>query len=198
MTECFIRSPGCVNVALAKNDITTEHKYYLLLLIRICKYINTTIILMGNNLRGTMSLLGPAFNYSNIVILLLSHCNLDDGDIVYLGKALRSNQKMQQLTIDGNNVSKHTIFKFIENIGHSAITMLECDRSVIDTTKFHHLLLDINRKRMESNREPLLVRSPSETEKLQNRQWYQTMLSLPPETVTGREGVHYCLQYMTI
>ena len=198
MTECFIRSPGCVNVALARNDITTEHKYYLLLLIRFCKYINTTIILMGNNLRGTMSLLGPAFNYSNIVILLLSHCNLDDGDIVYLGKALRSNQKMQQLTIDGNNVSKHTIFKFIENIGHSAITMLECDISVIDTTKFHHLLLDINRKRMESNREPLLVRSPSETEKLQNLQWYQTMLSLPPETVSGREGVHYFPQYMTI
>ena len=189
MTECLIRSPGCVGVGLAGNDITTEHKYYLLLLIRICKYINIMISLRGNNLRGTMSLLGPALNYSNTVGLSLSRCNLDDGDIVYLGKALRSNQKMRRLAIEGNNVSKHTIFKFIENIGHSAITILLCDRSVIDTTEFHLLLLDINRKRMGSNREPLVVRpSLSETDN-QYHQWYQTMSSLPPETVTGREGV---------
>ena len=190
MTECLNRSPGCVCVGLAGNEITTEHKYYLLLLIRFCKYINTTIALMGNNLRGTMSLLGPALNYSNIMALFLSRCKLDDGDIIYLGKALCSNQTMQQLAIDDNNVSKHTIFKFLENIGHSAITLLLYDRSVIDTTEFHLLLLDINRKRMESNRESLIVRSPFETEKLQYLQWLQTMSSLPPETVTGREHYH--------
>ena len=200
MTECLNRSPGSVSVGLAGNDITTEHKYYLLLLIRFCKYINTTIALMGNDLRGTMSLLGPALNYSNIMALFLSHCNLDDGDIIYLGKALCSNQKMQQLAIEGNNVSKHTIFKFIENIGHSAITILECDRSVIDTTELQLLLLAINTKRMESNREPLVVRpSFSKTvDIVQYRQWHQTMSSLPPETVTGREGVHYYPQHMTI
>ena len=193
MTECLNRSPGCVCVGLAGNEITTDHKYYLLLLIRFCKYINTTIGLMGNNLRGTMSLLGPVLNYSNTMCLYLSRCNLDDGDIVYLGKALRSNQKLQELAIGDNNVSKHTIFKFIENIGHSAITILHCDRSVIDTTEFRDLLLAINTKRMGSNREPLVVRpSLSKTdESVQYRQWYQTMSSLPPETVTGREGEHY-------
>ena len=198
ITECLIRSPGCVYVALAGNDITTEHIYYLLLLIRFCKYINIIINLCGNNLRGTMSLLGPALNYSNTMCLYLSRCKLDDGDIIYLGKALRSNQKLQELTIiDDNNVSKHTIFKFIENIGHSAITILHCDRSVIDTTEFRDLLLAINTKRMGSNREPLVVRpSLSKTDEIvKYRQWYQTMSSLPP--VTGREGVHY-YPHMTI
>ena len=199
MTECLNRSPGCVGVALAVNDITTDHKYYLLLLIRFCKYMNVMINLMGNNLRGTMSLLGPALNYSNTVALFLSRCNLDDGDIIYLGKALRSNQKLQELAIGDNNVSKHTILKFIENIGHSAITLLHCDRSVIDTTELRDLLLAINTKRMGSNREPLVVRpSLSKTDKIvKYRQWYQTMSSLPPETVTGREGVHY-YPHMTI
>ena len=199
MTECLIRSPGCVGVGLAGNKITTEHKYYLLLLIRYSKYV-TFIGLMGNNLRGTMSLLGPALNYSNIDTLLLSHCNLDDEDIIYLGKALRSNQKLQQLAIGDNNVSKYTIFKFIENIQHSAITLLHCDRDVIDTTEFHLLLLDVNTKRMESNREPLVVRpSLSKTDEIvQCRQWYETMASLPPETVTGREGVDYHPLHMSI
>ena len=196
MTECLIRSPGSVSVGLARNEITTEHKYYLLLLIRYSKYV-ILIGLMGNNLRGTMSLLGPALNYSNIVTLLLSHCNLDDEDIIYLGKALRYNQKLQKLAIDGNNVSKHTIFKFIENIQHSAITILHCDRDVIDTTEFHLLLLDVNTKRMESNREPLVVR-PSLAKICEIVQWYETMASLPPETVTGREGVHYGPQHMPI
>ena len=195
MTECLSRSPGSVGVQLAGSNITTEHKYYLLLLIR---YSNVPFIsLMGNNLRGTMSLLGPALNYSNIVTLWLSHCNLDDEDIIYLGKALRSNQKLQELAIYGNNVSKHTIFKFIENIQHSAITIL---RSVIDTREFHLLLLDVNTKRMESNREPLVVRPSLSTtyNNVQYRQWYETMSSLPPETVTGREGVHYGPQHMPI
>ena len=192
MTECLYRSPGCSGVTLGLNEITTEHKYYLLLLMRYSKYVKV-ISLTINNLRGTMSLLGPALNYSNIVTWSLSYCNLDDEDIIYLGKALRSNQKLQQLTIGDNNVSKHTIFIFIENIQHSAITILHCDRDVIDTTEFHLLLLDVNTKRMESNREPLVVRpSPTTTDGMvQYRQWYETMASLPPETVTGREGVHY-------
>ena len=198
MTECLIRSPGSVGVGLSENEITTEHKYYLLLLIR---YSNVTFItLMGNNLRGTMSLLGPVLNYSNIGVLYLSSCNLDDEDILYLGEALRYNQKLQKLAIDGNNVSKHTIFKFIENIQHSAITILHCDRDVIETTEFHLLLLDVNTKRMESNREPLVVRPALSKicEIVQHLQWYETMASLPPETVTGREGVHYGPQHMPI
>ena len=192
MTECLYRSPGCSGVTLVLNEITAEHKYYLLLLMRYNKYVKV-ISLTINNLRGTMSLLGPALNYSNIVTLHLSYCSLDDEDIIYLGKALRSNQKLQQLAIGNNNVSKHTIFKFIENIQHSAITILHCDRDVIDTTELHLLLLDVNTKRMESNREPLVVRpSPTATDVMvQYRQWYETMASLPPETVTGREGVHY-------
>ena len=190
MTECLYRSTGSSSVTLGLNEITTEHKYYLLLLMRFCKYVQL-LNLSGNNLRGTMSLLGPALNYSNIVALYLSDCNLDDEDIIYLGKALRYNQKVHGLVIGANNFSKHAIFKFFKNIQHSAITIVDCpDRSVIDTTEFCVILSDINRKRKESNKEPLVIQ-PSTDESVQYRQWHQTMSSLPPETVTGREGVHY-------
>ena len=164
MTECLNRSPRCVGVGLKMNELITEHKYYLLLLMRFSKYLKV-ISLSGNNLRGTMSLLGPALNYSNIVILLLSRCNLDDEDIIYLGKALRSNQKIQRLAIEGNNVSKRTIFNFFNDIQYSAIRILHYDRS---TTEFRQLLLDINRKRMERDRKPLIVR-PSASEKKDRR-----------------------------
>ena len=191
LTECLNRSPGCIAVTLGWNEITTAHKYYLFLLMRFSKYI-AGIYLIGNNLRGTMSLLGPALNYSNIVFFGISDCNLDDEDIFYLGKALRSNQSVQHLTIDRNNVSKQAIITFCVNIQHSAIRILDCDRSVIDTTEFCNMLLAINRKRMESNREPLVAHPPAyDTKILEYRRWHQTMSSLPPETVTGKEGVHY-------
>ena len=189
MTECLYRSPGSSSVTLGLNEITTEHKYYLFLLMRFCKYVQL-LNLSGNNLRGTMSLLGPALNYSNIVALFLSNCNLDDEDIINLGTAFRYNQKVHGLVIGANNFSKHAIFKFFKNIQHSAITILLYDRSVIDTTEFCHLLSDINRKRKESNKEPLVVQ-PSTSATDESVQWHQTMSSLPPETVTGREGVHY-------
>ena len=195
MTECLYRSPGSKGVGLGWNDITTEHKYYLFLLMRFSKNVEV-INLEGNNLRGTMSLLGPALNYSNTNLLYLSCCNLDDEDINYLGKALRSNQKIHKLAIEGNNASKHAIIKFVTDIQHSAITIVDCD--TIDTTEFHRRLLAINRMRVASNREPLVVGSPYDTDEEEYLQWHQTMSSLPPETVTGREGVHYFPQNTNI
>ena len=195
MTECLNQSLGSVGVGLGWNDITTEHKYYLFLLMRFSKNVEF-ISLEGNNLRGTMSLLGPALNYSNTNFLYLSCCNLDDEDIIYLGKALRSNQKMRKLAIEGNNASKHAIIQFVTIIQHSAITIVDCDE--IDTTEFRPVLLAINRMRMASNREPLVVGSPYDSDEEEYIQWHQTMSSLPPETVTGREGVHYFPQHTNI
>ena len=189
LTECLNRSPGCEGVSLAHNEITTEHQYYLLLLMRFSKSVEY-ISLNGNNLRGTMSLLGPALNYSNIVGLFLSDCNLDDEDIINLGKALCSNRSVLQLAINGNNISKHAIVIFFNNILHSAITTLDYDENEIHTSGFYHLLSAVNRKRLESNRKPILVQPLYERDsKSQVSQAIQTLYSLPPETVTGREGV---------
>ena len=191
LTECLYRSPGCSGVSLGCNDITTEHKYYLLLLMRFKNSMNDCINLNGSNLRGAMSLLGPALNYSNIVVLLVSYCNLDDEDIKNLGKALRSNQSMKQLAINGNNVSKQAIEIFFNDIQDSAITILDCDGQMFNPEEFRRLQLDAIRKRMKSNRPPLIVQPIYEREKMLTDKWQETMSSLPPETVTGREGVHY-------
>ena len=107
--------------------------------------------------------------------------------IINLGRALRSNQKVQDLAIYSNNVSKHTLVIFFNDIQHSAITTIEYDENEIHTIR--RLLSDVNRKRLESKRKPILVEPTDDEENSQIPHPYYTLDSLPPETVTGREGV---------
>ena len=189
--EGISRSPKCYMLSLGENTITTEHKYYLYILIRFLKTMEC-LILKGNNLNGTMTLLGHALNHSKIRALTLSNCNLDDEDIINLSKALRQNRTLLYLGIYGNRVSSHIFVNFVRTIQHSAITTLDYDGHIIDNEQFKELVTDINRRRTESRKPCLTVqRNSFQTIELHSFLWNLIMLRLPPETVTGREGVNY-------
>ena len=191
LTEGLTRSVGVNSLAISQNKISAEHKFYLLLLIVFSKSLDV-LRLGGNNLRGSMPLLAPALNHSNLKVLGLAVCNLDDNDIICLGKALQKNSKLISLTINGNIISSHAFSELLLAIQYSSILMLWHDGCNI--TMAHMIMLDIlNSNRRTVHMLPLHLRD-THRQFLLAKQCRDNMESLPFEFATGQKGIttpHY-------
>ena len=186
LIEClsctFSRDNG---LSILSNEITAEHKFHLLLLI-LCRKSLEFLLLCRNNLRGCIPLLAPALNHSNLRVLQLSHCYLDDNDVICLGKAFQKNFTLAILSIVENKISAHAFSEFLLAIQNSAIFTLYYDGHI---TVAHIVVLNaINNNCHTAHMPPL---------HLTNTQWYaflgmQTAVctrSLPYEFATGQERI---------
>ena len=112
---------------------------------------------------------------------MLSYCNLDDNDIICLGKALRKNLTLTSLDVYGNKISSHAFSELLWAIRYSAISSLFCNRPAL-----FHLLMEfqINRNRHSVHIPPLRLKD-GQTTNAQTKQCAKHVKSLPPDFLTG-------------
>ena len=187
LIECVSRtfSPD-FGLLISNNEITAEHKFYLLLLILCGKSLE--ILQLGwNNLRGCMPLLAPALNYSNLRILDLSYCYLDDNDVICLGRAFQKNLTLTSLYIHGNKISAHAFSEFLLAIQNSAISDLFYNGHI---TEAHTVMLSaISNNRDTAHMSPLHLHNNRHEILSLAEQTFEHITSLPPEFATGQEGI---------
>jgi len=123
LIEGLSQSPSVFGLAISDNEITAKYKFYTLLVILFTKSLQF-LYLSGNNLRGSMPLLAPALNHSNLIALRLSHCCLDDNDIICLGKALKRNFTLFILDVTGNCISQYAFSELLLAIQYSVVSIL--------------------------------------------------------------------------
>ena len=184
LIECVSRTFSTeFGLLISSNEITAEHKFYLLLLI-LCSKSLKILVLERNNLRGCMPLLAPALNHTNLMALMLSDCYLDDNDVICLGKAFQKNLTLILLDILRNKISPHAFSEFLLAIQYSAISNLFYDG---DITAYHRvMLIAINNNRRTAHMPPLHVQNLCKHYVL-GAHVGGLMGSLPPEFATGQE-----------
>ena len=185
LVEGISRSAN-VNALTFAHDVTAEHKFHLLLLILFSKSLRM-LTLCFNNLRGSMPLLASALNHSNLRILELLYCYLDDNDIICLGRAFRNNITLACLGITGNQISPHAFSELLLAIQYSAISSLFYDGSI---TVAHKIMWnEINTNRRTAHMQPLCLDVDTTIKALSmGIQCGKIMKSLPPEFATGQKG----------
>ena len=131
MIECARRSPNLMSLCLARNNLTSEHKYHLALLIRLSAGI-IYLDLKNNNLHGSLALLAAALQRSRIQALDLSYCSLTCEDLREFEMALTSNQ-LGTLCIMKNpcSVSDAALLRFLTAIYNkkSRLNRLQIDNA---------------------------------------------------------------------
>ena len=185
LVEGLSRSSGVNCLSISHNEITYEHKYYLLLLILFSKSLRD-LELMANNLRGCMPLLVSALHHSNLQTLGLSYCHLDDNDIICLGISLQNNSTLTFLNICGNNISPHAFSEFLLAIQYSAIIGLLYDTHITVTVAHMIMLNEINSNRHRAQMPPLHVQDMTKAHSL-GLQSVNDLLSLPHQFLTGQK-----------
>ena len=186
LIECVSRtfSPE-FGLVISSNEITAEHKFYLLLLILYSKSLKS-LHLNVNNLRGCMPLLAPALNHSNLRRLGLAGCYLDDNDVICLGKAFQKNLTLRFLNILENKISPHAFSEFLLAIQNSAISHLYYDGHI---TVAHIVMLNaINNNRHTAHMQTLHIEDGRQILFL-TEQTVEHMRSLPHEFATGQERI---------
>ena len=74
----------------------------------------------GNNLTGAIYLLAGAVKHNKTLIgLRLVHCNISDEDLIYLGKAIKTNTTLIVLDLYGNPFSSHALEEFVKTLANS-------------------------------------------------------------------------------
>ena len=190
LIECLSHTFGHdIGLLISYNEITAEHKFYLLLLILCGKSLD--ILLLGwNNLRGCMPLLAPALNHSNLRELGLAGCYLDDNDVICLGKAFQKNLTLRFLNILQNKISPHAFSELLLAIQNSAISILSYNGQI---TEAHIVMLNaINNNRDTAHMSPLHIEDEGQASFLAE-QTEEHMRSLPHEFATGQEGITHPL-----
>ena len=189
LIEGLSRTTSAFFFSIGYNEITAEHKFYLLLLILFTKSL-MSLRLSGNNLRGSMTLLAPALNYSKLMDFTLFNCCLDDNDIVCLARALHRNFTLTSLVIARNSISPHAFSELLLAIQYSAISDLIYDGQI---TVAHRVMLNaISNNRHTAHMQPLDLQDTYTLGPL-GKQCAKRMLSLPPEFATGQERIHHHL-----
>ena len=188
LIEGFVRSSGCMQLAIGANEITPEHKFHLLLLMKFSKSLES-LELSGNYLRGTMPLLAPALNNCNLKELFLLRCYLDDNDVIYLGRALQSNCTLYKLCIFDNYVSPHTFSEFLLAVQYSALTILYYNGPISVAHMVMLIAINDNRYRCTAHSgEPLQLKKEFwNTAMSEACHWMRNMSSLPSEFATGQK-----------
>ena len=185
LIECLSRSLSGIGLSIMMNEITAEHKFYLLLLI-LCSKSLEILGLGNNNLRGCMPLLAPALSHSNLRALELSCCCFDDNDVICLGRAFQKNSTLIRLIITNNKISPHAFSEFLLAIQNSAISEICYDGHI---TVAHIVMLSaINNNRHTTHMRPIQIRDGHKYSSAAT-QWVDNMGSLPPEFATGQEGI---------
>ena len=87
LIEGVAKSPGSRCLQLANWSITSEHKYYLLLLMTVRRSLTSTH-LSHSNISGTISVLSVGLINSEIFELTLHNCSLNDTDLSELAVAV--------------------------------------------------------------------------------------------------------------
>ena len=186
LIEGLSRSVAFDILGIGLNKITAEHKFYLLLLILFSKSL-LILTLTKNNLRGSMPLIAPGLSHSNLKYIHLNDCSLDDNDIICLGRALHRNFKVIALDISENNISPHAFSELLLAIQYSAISTVTYDGQ---TTVAHMIMLNaINSNRHTADMPTLHLKDTDMQEFPDVQCGGLCMASLPPEFLTGQEGV---------
>ena len=183
LIEGLSRSVAVFCICIGHNEITAEHKYYMLLLILLSKSLEI-LQLNGNNLRGSMPLLAPALNYSNLNVLEIAGCYLDDNDIICLGRALHKNFTLITLNIAENIISPPAFSELLLAIQYSTICILVYNGRI---TVAHMIMLNaINNNRHTAHMPPLRIQGLHAADFLITQHLRHT-IPLPSEFLTGQK-----------
>ena len=118
LIEGLSRNTSCTELNLIDCCLKPAHVYHLVLMIAFSNL--KFLALNGNNLNGTICLLAEGLKHNKTLInLLLMGCNISDTDLIYLGKAIKTNTTLNGLDLRGNPISSSALEEFLKNVTDS-------------------------------------------------------------------------------
>ena len=173
------KSPGFLCLQLANCSITSEHKYYLLLLMTVSRSL-TTFHLSYSNISGSISVLSAGFINSEICDLTLQNCSLNDTDLSELTVAVsHPDCKLTVLAISGNNFSPIEFTTFLSTLLSSQLQTVVYDKKL--NTEQDNILYTINQQRKIEGKPPLEVSLSDRRTVTDYDVWEKAMSTLPPD-----------------
>ena len=123
-TTCALCPPCLSSVNLSGNSITSDHAWYLVLMITTGKHLKH-IHLDQNQLGTAIQLLAAAFEFnSTIEKLTLSECNVQSDGVAALGRCLQHNSTLNSLDISFNPFSAESFTDFLSLQRNSSKSVL--------------------------------------------------------------------------
>ena len=145
LIEGVAKSPGFEGLQLANCSITSEHKYYLLLLMTVSRSL-TSIHLLHSNISGTIPLLSAGLINSKIFRLTLCNCSLNDKDLSELAVAVsHPDCKLIYLDLSKNNFSSIEFATFLSTLFNSQLQFVVYDKKL--NAAQENILSSVNQQR---------------------------------------------------
>ena len=145
--EGLSKDSACESLSFSGWLLNSSHILHLVLLLMRTEI--STLKLMGNDLRKGMDLLSEALKYSNISILDLDQCNIDDSGLLLLGQTLRSpSNTIIYLDIEHNKYTTKGLSKFLNCLNDTNLTTLGVK---LETGEHYTIVSSINNIRSLKN-----------------------------------------------
>ena len=145
LIEGVAKSPSFRCLQLTDCSITSEHKYYLLLLMTVSRSL-TTFRLSHSNISGTISVLSAGLINSEIFKLTLYKCSLNDTDLSELAVAVsHPDCKLINLDLSKNIFSPIEFTTFLSTLFDSQLQTVVYDKKL--NTAQEYILYTINQQR---------------------------------------------------
>ena len=184
LIEGVAKSPGFRCFQLANCSITSEHKYYLLLLMTVSRSL-TAFSLSHSNISGTIPVLSTGLINSKIFRLALCNCSLNDKDLSKLGVAVcHPDCKLTFLVISGNNFSSIEFTTFLRTLFNSQLQTVVYDKKL--NTAQENILCTINQQRKIVGKPPLEVTQFDRNSVTDYDGWEKAMSTLPLDFLSGQ------------
>ena len=184
LIEGVAKSPGFRCLQLTNCSITSEHKYYLLLLMTVSRSF-TRFRLSHSNISGAIPVLFAGLINSEILELSLQSCSLNDKDLSKLGVAVtHPDCKLTVLALSKNNFSPIEFTKFLRTLFNSQLRVVVYDKKL--NTAQENILYAINQPRNIVGKPLLEVRQSHRYAINDYDGWEKAKSTLPPDFLSGQ------------
>ena len=184
LIEGVAKSPAFTDLQLINCSITSEHKYYLMLLMTVSRSLKM-LSLSNSNISGTISVLSAGLINSEILQLILRSCALNDKDLSELAVAIsHPDCKLTYLSIRGNNFSPNKFSAFLNILFSSRLEILIYDKKL--NIAQENILCSINQHRIAIGKPPLEVSQSYRYDIKDYDGWEKAKSSLPLDFLLGQ------------
>ena len=155
ITEGISANSSCCMMTLVfESGLSQSYLHYLILLFSPLNTLHQ-LSLSGINLQNGIHLLAEVLKFSNMIMLSLNVCNIDDKGLASLGKGISRNNVLKVLDVRSNPYTVHGAIQFLQCMisKETALCQLELNDKVYaalpSEEEYHRTLLHIIALRLE-------------------------------------------------
>ena len=152
----------CFMLSIQSEGLSQSCVHYLTLLLVASETLGC-FSLQGLNLQHSMPLISEALRFSNLHVIALGHCNIDDLALASLGRGVSRNRVLHELHVNANKYTAQGVIQFLKLLisKETVLSKLAIEGEIYAQLplqrEYHKVILNIIALRMVLKIEPLKI-----------------------------------------